>query len=139
MTYLPAFKRCVQAGSYSLMCSFNRYICIWISYSNTLFTFLPKTIIQSIAIFIKHRNVNFVSLCSRIGTHDMKLCAHIIPLLLKSIRGFVTIPYFKLFKFIFKALHAYKSHLPMSSYQDYTCAYIHIHMLLLNQRRQWPI
>ncbi|XP_048769851.1 xylan 1,4-beta-xylosidase-like [Ostrea edulis] len=24
LTYLPAFKRCVQAGSYSLMCSFNR-------------------------------------------------------------------------------------------------------------------
>lgn len=24
LTFLPAFKRCVQAGSYSLMCSFNR-------------------------------------------------------------------------------------------------------------------
>ena len=25
MTFLPAFKKCVEAGTYSLMCSYNRY------------------------------------------------------------------------------------------------------------------
>ena len=27
MTFLPQFKACVKAGSWSLMCSYNRYIC----------------------------------------------------------------------------------------------------------------
>jgi len=26
MTFLPAFKACVEAGTYSLMCSYNKYI-----------------------------------------------------------------------------------------------------------------
>lgn len=26
LTFLPAFEQCVKAGSYSLMCSFNKYV-----------------------------------------------------------------------------------------------------------------
>ena len=36
MTFLPQFKACVDAGSWSLMCSYNRYILLFCTVMNTV-------------------------------------------------------------------------------------------------------
>ncbi len=40
MTFLPQFKMCVEAGTYSLMCSYNRYWCSQVSIIRVLLMYI---------------------------------------------------------------------------------------------------